>query len=537
MTLTIITATPPTPNGDLHVGHLSGPYLAADVHTRFLRSRGENALYVSSSDDNQSYVVTTARRMHVDPKELAGMFANQIRQTLQKASIRIDAFTEPDQQHSRFVQKFFYRLFTDKVLTRKKKNFLWCPTHKQYLFESYLQGYCYRCFSPTAGAICEACGHPNDADTILDPKCSQNPHHALERREVEVIVLELERFRPALERFYSDKSRSWRPHVIQLVDELLAGQLIDYPITYPSTWGVPSPFPSTSGQVLNVWAEMLPGLMRTCAHAESLRRKAKVDEEALWHPSAGNRLIQFLGYDNSFFFAVVHVILGLAAETRCILPASILTNEFYQLENFKFSTSKNHAIWARDLLLQRPVDQVRLYLALSNPGYQKTNFTLHEMDKLIEANFTKPWMALVSGLGSLSGRLARAVEVIEVSEDTRALMAELVATFERFYRIETFNLQRVGEQFTQLIAWLAARAREIATTLERRDGRNDCAQVCAILRLVPSLIFPLLPDFAMRLDEALRQTTCEQWPQLARYAATQPIPPLESVLRSRLLVS
>ena len=132
MAKTIITATPPTPNGDLHVGHLSGPYLAADVHARFLRARGQDVAYVSSSDDNQSYVVTTAHRLGMEPKALAAQQAERIRETLAQASIAIDAFTVPDWRHDELVQKFFRRLYDDGVLTRKKKAVFWCKEHKHY---------------------------------------------------------------------------------------------------------------------------------------------------------------------------------------------------------------------------------------------------------------------------------------------------------------------------------------------------------------------------------------------------------------------
>jgi len=536
MSKTIITATPPTPNGDLHVGHLSGPYLAADVHARFLRARGEDVAYVSSSDDNQSYVVTTAHRLGTQPKVLASQQAERIRETLAKASIAIDAFTVPDQRHVELVQKFFLRLYDDGVLTRKKKSVFWCKGHKHYAFESYLRGHCAQCFSPTAGAICEACGHPNDAGTILDPQCSIDPKHELEPREVEVVVLELERFRAELRDFYADKWRSWRPHPIRLVDELLERPLPDYPITYISDWGIPAPFPDCDGHVLNVWAEMLPGLMRTVEWTEVERGERSADGEALWHPESGNRLIQFLGYDNSFFFAVVHLILSLATRDRCILPTAIMTNEFYQLENFKFSTSKNHAIWARDLLSQRTVDETRFYLALSNPEFQKTNFAQAEMDKMVGASFTGPWQTLASGLGRLSrAQHGRRTSGAEISPASRALAEQLIGSFARHYAIETFSLQRAAELFSQLLTWLGHRANAVA---DARQGGPTASQnaneIWAVTRLIPPLICPLLPDFAGRLDAALGQKTCHCWPRgepLA--AAAAPVSGLGTILPTR----
>ena len=403
MPKTIITATPPTPNGDLHVGHLSGPYLAADVHARFLRARGEDVAYVSSSDDNQSYVVTTAHRLGTQPKVLASQQAERIRETLAKASIAIDAFTVPDQRHVEFVQKFFLRLYNDGVLTRKKKCVFWCKGHRHYAFESYLRGYCAQCFSPTAGAT-------------------------------------------------------------------------------------------------------------------------------------GNRLIQFLGYDNSFFFAVVHLILAMAARDRCILPTSIMTNEFYQLENFKFSTSKNHAIWARDLLAQRTVDETRFYLALSNPEFQKTNFAQAEMDRLVGASFAGPWQTLASGLGRL-GRAppGRRTSGTEISPESRALAAQLIASFERHYAIETFSLQRAAELFSQLLTWLGHRAHAVADAQQSGPtASQNASEIWAITRLIPSLICPLLPDFADRLDAALGQKTCHRWPGGEPLAASAaPVSGLGRILPTR----
>ena len=512
MPKTIITATPPTPNGDLHVGHLSGPYLAADVCARYLRARGEDVTYISSSDDNQSYVVTTAQRLGTSPRELAAAQAEQIKGTLAKASIAIDAFTVPDRHHVDLVQRFFQRLYRDGVLAQKKTRVLWCREHQRYAFESYLKGFCPTCFSPTAGAICEACGHPNDATTILDPQCGASPDHTLEPREVELVVLELERFRDAITNFYAEQARFWRPHPVRLVAQLLQAPLPDYPITYISDWGIPAPFPGCDGQVLNVWAEMLPGLMRTAEYARTQRGDGKPEAEAIWRADSGNRLIQFLGYDNSFFFAVVHLALTLASRGRCVLPSAIITNEFYQLDNFKFSTSKNHAIWARDLLDRRSVDEVRFYLAFSNPELQKANFTQTEMDKLVAEAFVGPWQEFAAAVALFD--LSQAATAAELSGEGRALVARVIASFERYYQVESFSMQGIAELLSQLLGWLGQRANALAQRRHNgRRGAEELPTVWAIARLLPALAAPLLPDFALRLDAALGQCTCGQWPK------------------------
>lgn len=532
MTKTIITATPPTPNGDLHVGHLSGPYLAADVHARFLRSRGRDVTYVSSSDDNQSYVVTSAKRLGVEPGDLALGEAARIRQTLERASIAIDAFTTPDDRHVEVVQRFFLRLFESGAIRPKRKKVLWCRQHGHYAFESYLSGTCSHCFSPTAGAICEACGHPNDAATILDPQCSIDSSHQLEPREVELMVLELERFRDQIRDFYADKSRAWRPHPIRLVDELLAAELPDYPITYISNWGIPAPFPGFEGHVLNVWAEMLPGLIRTAEYAEAQRKGRNVSGEAMWRRDSGNELVQFLGYDNSFFFAVVHLALALACDEEQILPTSIMTNEFYQLNNFKFSTSKGNVIWVRDLLEERAIDEVRFYLAFSNPEYQKTNFTRAEMDRLVGASFTGPWQRLAATLGRMSPEvLEQSFRRTAMSPEGAALADHLIANFARGYAIETFSLQRVAELLSQLLNWMGSCAETAAAAPDNCDQATvEMATVWTIIRLLPALTAPLLPDFAARLDKALQQSTLGHWPDRPTPVNGASLPDLAGIL-------
>ncbi|WP_462183145.1 class I tRNA ligase family protein, partial [Klebsiella variicola] len=149
----------------------------------------------------------------------------------------------------------------------------------------------------------------------------------------------------------------WRPHILQLMDELFSRELIDFPITYPISWGLPSRFPGTEGQVLNAWAEGMAASMYCNACGE----KVLSPVDATWRAETGNRLVYFLGFDNSYFWGVTHLALLMAHEGKYILPGSIVPNEFYELENAKFSTSRGHLIWARDLVRDLPRDYARFY--------------------------------------------------------------------------------------------------------------------------------------------------------------------------------
>lgn len=262
----IVTATPPTPNGDFHVGHLSGPYLGADIFTRYQRMRGANVLYVSSADTNQSYVVTTAEREGVDPLALAAGCHREMITTLAEGRIAVDVFNEPDARHSALVQDFMRVVDQRGHVKRKIKRLPFSNAEGRYLFESFVAGHCPECWAPTAGAICETCGHPNDS-TTLELSGAARSVEPVVYRDVEIAVLDMEPFRAQLERFYREKRGSWRPHVVEFALEMLARPLPDYPLTYPSDWGIPAPFSGCEGQVVNVWAEMLPGLVNSTAEA------------------------------------------------------------------------------------------------------------------------------------------------------------------------------------------------------------------------------------------------------------------------------
>ncbi len=520
---TIITATPPTPNGDLHVGHLSGPYLGADVYNRYTKLRGGRSLYVSFSDHNQTYVVTTAKKMGRDANELADDYADKIRETLKLAGIEADTFHNPDAGHVRFVQDFFLHLHKTGKIISKKKTVLVDQASGAMVFESYLSGHCKVCFAETAGAICESCGHPNDASSIKLPKSQLNPDGKPEgrkiyeavaklvRKELDLVVLELESYRTQIQDFFRGKQGKWRPHLLQLVDEMLARPLPDYPITYVSDWGIPAPFDGHQGQVLNVWAEMYPGLVYGTEMAAKKGGGGGADAHTLWARESKPEIVQFLGYDNSFFFAFVHLALSFADGSHC-QPSYIVTNEFYEYENFKFSTSKRNLIWGRDLLAETPRDHVRYFLALSNPEYQKVNFTRPAMDKLLDARLISPWKKLCDSLHA-KGRLSQvsAGDPIKLHESDIASLLEILERFERFYGVENFSPQRVAEHISSLLVY-AEHYLEYEDTSAEMSADRKIAYVYAMLASVlPTIFMPLLPDTANKIRKSLEMPQIDAW--------------------------
>jgi methionyl-tRNA synthetase len=372
--LTAIISPPPTPNGDLHLGHLAGPYLSADVLQRYQRLRGRKCVSAISVDLNQSYVVTTAERLTLEPTELAQCQFHNIHATLAAAEICFDVVGMPDANYTAYIQDWFRRLYAGGELEKVETTVPYDASRDQFLFEAYASGWCPTCLAAAKGNICEACGHPNEPARLFNLHATGGRRsESLEMRRQSGLVLNLECWRDQLTRHLLGALPELRPNLRRLIEELLSGTLPAFPITFPSTWGIPAPFPNCRDLVLNVWAEMVPGHYYWLERAHA----AKGGVSPLIGGGTPVDYVQCLGFDNSFFYACAHLALAFAAQElgiEALIPRAIVTNEFYQLDSFKFSTSQGHAIWGRDFLQEVPVDEARFYFAWSNPETQQSNF-------------------------------------------------------------------------------------------------------------------------------------------------------------------
>jgi methionyl-tRNA synthetase len=512
--LNIVTAPPPTPNGDLHLGHLAGPFLASDVYRRYLQARGRDVVYASYSDDNQSYVVTTAERLGKSPEEVARHFTGEIVETLAMAGIRMDWYEGTGEPHRAFTSRFLAELFDRGVLVAKEKEFFFDTRAKKYLFEAYLSGYCAECFAATKAGICETCGHPNNFCEILEPYATLDPEAPLERRSVTVVVFELERLRERFETYYADKWTTWRPHILRLVRECLERPLPDFPITYPHDWGIRAPFPGFEDQVINAWPELLTGLIVATGHAAQLSERTDL-LDGIWRAAAKPNVVQFFGFDNSFFYTFVHLGLLLAYEGRYALQSTMLTNEFFELDNSKFSTSKNHVIWARDLLAKHGGDPVRFDLAWVGPHFQKSNFTLADIDRVLPARLYGPWNRLEESFAALRTQLGgEAFQLHDVALVDLAHLGQTARRFARVFEAETMDLRVAAETVTQILEWLDHRARKALTrrsaTGDYRGLAGEAAGLWFLLAGAATAFAPLLPTMASEIAAAIGRV--EAWP-------------------------
>lgn len=371
-TLHLITAPPPTPNGPLHVGHLSGPYVAADVAARAARARGHHVLTIGGLDTHQNYVLTKAAALAVPVEEAMSGYARSIRATFEMAHIGYDVFLDPahDAEYRRAVGDLMAELVDTKAVALEETTLLVCRGCGRTLHHAYVTGACQVCGRPAAGGTCEGCGSFTTAATLVAPRCACCGGEPRPTR-VAVPLLRLEDHRQRLVELWA--AAELPPRLRRLLRRYLDEGLPDVPLAYPTDWGIELPSPIPEGQRADVWAEMGMGYLHAVARAIDPSARGLADSATAWKGVGG--MWHFFGIDNAFYYAVLFPALFAAAGLRSDPLTGVVMNEFYRLDGLKFSTSRNHAVWAQDLLREEDAGIVRLYLCWDRPGSYESDFT------------------------------------------------------------------------------------------------------------------------------------------------------------------
>ncbi len=396
----IYLVPPATANGPLHVGHLSGPYLAVDMAYRAALARGENAVLLGGIDTNQNWILMRAEQDGLDVDKVVESFHHDIVDAYRAARLDYDAFVDPTTtEHQHAVARLADDLTDDTLqaapITVGDTTLLRCPECHRTMHHAYVVGACPRCGSQAMGGGCEGCGGYTCADNLIDAECSRCGC-APETFTTLAGVLDLERHRDYLTTFWERTPTSDRAR--QIISDYLAAPLPSIPVAYPTDFGSHGSG-RLDGLRLDVYLEV--GLGTVYGSANALR-SGTVGLEQTRSVLADSRIWHFNGIDNAFyvllFWPVVYRLAG--AQT-----AGAVTNEFYTLDGSKFSTSRNHAIWVNDFLSDEDVDLVRCYLAWDRPDRYGSDFTEAAYREFVD--YAGPLLA-GQGSGRVSSRLAEA---------------------------------------------------------------------------------------------------------------------------------
>jgi methionyl-tRNA synthetase len=451
---TIVIAATPTSNGDLHLGHMAGPYLAGDIYARYLRATGASVIYTTCTDDSQTYVVSTAHRQGTTPERLCAKSTDMIQRSLRSMGISMAGLPPIDDRYRQSVLDFVTALYKANRFRARSVRLPVATGSGQYLYDGLVSGTCPECLAGSCGGACEACGHPNNFDELVEPRSTMDPDDPVTYRERTILVLPMEEYRDQLTAYFAAQRGRWRTHAMQLIDELLARPLPEIPITIPGTWGIPAPFAETPGQVLYPWIEAMPAVMYSTWWSAAEPGLA-FDEH--WRAEHGARVVYFHGFDNVYHWGLMDLVLLMAHGDRYVRPAANVCNEFYDLAGEKFSTSRNHLIWTVDLLAEVPRDLVRFHLALTAPEQARTGFSREALRDIGSSRLVEPWNGLAE---TMSRRLADAGRpgALPTTVAGRNRCAVMRARFRGCYELPGYSMNRAAETVATQLARLRGAA-------------------------------------------------------------------------------
>jgi len=501
----------PTPNGELHLGHLAGPYLAADTSRRALIARGTPAHLLLGTVGHQSQVAVAAGAAGMSFTALAERNTDAIVEALAAAEIGWDVFVRPSApEYPDVARQVFEKLRRTGAVVAKRVPANYCAGCARYLFEAFVAGACPHCGSrDTAGIECESCARPFADAELVEPSCT-TCGAAAQQRELTRYFLPLEPLRPWLTGYLSSVAMSAR--LRSYLDRVLAEPLPDLPVTIVAEDGIPVPVgpdePELSGQRLYSAFELVGRYLTALGR---LAAGQGFDDWAAYAAAERPRTVLFFGYDNAYLRAVVFPAVLSSFTDTVAPPETMVCNEFYTLDGAKFSTGRRHAIWGRGAFAPHTRDQLRLYLALTRPDIRRRDFSVGEYTGFVRTTLLD-WQDWLDDVGrrverAFGGVAPEAGAWNAECERFYQQIRELVATVRPACLPERLDLRAAAEALVVFVA-RARRFGETCADLLGSDpppgvARTGMALELMAVRAASAAAAPLAPGLAGRLAVAL----------------------------------
>ncbi|NQY66544.1 MAG: methionine--tRNA ligase [Flavobacteriales bacterium] len=368
-----ITSALPYANGEVHIGHMAGVYLPADIYARYLRSKGEDVLFIGGSDEHGVPITIKAKKEGITPQDVVDRYHNSIKQTFKDFNISFDVYSRTSAPlHHETSSEFFTDLYNKGVFIEQESEQYYDEANNQFLADRYITGTCPNCKSEGAyGDQCESCG------SSLSPKELINPKSALSGavpilKNTKHWYLPLDKMQPELEKWIDGHKGDWKPNVYGQCKSWLDSGLRPRAVTRDLNWGVKVPVEGADGKVLYVWFDAPIGYISA---SKEWANEAGKDWKTYWQDE-DSKLVHFIGKDNIVFHTIIFPAM-LMAQGDYILPENVPANEFLNLENNKISTSRNWAVWLPEYLKDfvGKGDILRYVLCANAPEAKDNDFT------------------------------------------------------------------------------------------------------------------------------------------------------------------
>ena len=508
---TLVTTALPYANGPVHIGHLAGVYVPADIYTRYLRLKGEDVIMIGGSDEHGVPITIKAKAEGVTPQDIVDRYHNIIKKSFEEFGISFDIYSRTTSAiHTQMASDFFRKLYDKGEFIEKTSMQYYDEDANQFLADRYITGTCPHCGNEHAyGDQCEACGTSLSATDLINPRSAITGNKPV-LRETKHWYLPLDKWEPFLRHWILDEHKEWKPNVYGQCKSWLDMGLQPRAVSRDLDWGVPVPVEGAEGKVLYVWFDAPIGYI-------SNTKELLPDKWELYWKDPETKMVHFIGKDNIVFHCIVFPAM-LKAEGSYILPDNVPANEFLNLEGDKISTSRNWAVWLHEYLEDFPgkQDVLRYVLTANAPETKDNDFTWKDFQArnnnelvAILGNFVN--RALVLTHKYFEGKVPQAGEFTDYDRETMKEFADVKASVENYldhYRFrdalkEAMNLARIGNKY-------------LADTEPWKLAKTDMPRVATILNLALQITAnlaiafePFLPFSAEKLRGMLHMGPCD----------------------------
>ena len=501
-----ITAALPYANGPLHIGHLAGAYIPADIYARYLRLKGKDVAFVCGSDEHGAAIPIRAKKEGISPQKIIDKYHSIIKKSFEDFGISFDNYSRTSSKiHHKMASEFFNELNKKNIFIEKESEQLYDIEENQFLADRYVEGECPKCgFDEAYGDQCESCGSSLNATDLINPK-SKLSGNIPSLKKTKHWFLPLDNFEDFLNKwFLKEKKDDWKTNVLGQVKSWISEGLKPRAITRDLDWGIPVPIKEAIGKVLYVWFDAPIGYISSTI--EWAERK-NIDWKPYWQDPS-TELVHFIGKDNIVFHCIIFPSI-LSASGKYILPSNVPANEFLNLEGQKISTSKNWAIWLHEYMEDFPdmQDTLRYVLTTNAPENKDNDFTWKDYQ-------AKNNNELVAILGNFVNRVVvlthkyyngKTPKILDLNENEKNLIDEVYSfpkkigiSIEKFKFREAINsmidLARLGNKYlADKEPWKVIKTDEsnkVDTIM------NISIQICGVLSLICE---PFLPNTSKKL--------------------------------------
>ncbi|MBR3547267.1 MAG: methionine--tRNA ligase [Bacteroidaceae bacterium] len=456
-----VTSALPYANGPVHIGHLAGVYVPADIYVRYLRLKGRDVIFIGGSDEHGVPVTIRARKEGVTVQEVVDRYHYLIKDSFEKFGISFDIYSRTTSKtHHQLASDFFRKLYDEGKFVELVTEQFYDEESNHFLTDRNIRGECPRCHNHDAyGDQCEKCGATLSPEELINPYNAETGH-PLVRRATKHWYLPLDQYQPWLEKWILEEHKEWRPNVYGQCKSWLDGGLRPRAVTRDLDWGIPVPVEGAEGKVLYVWFDAPIGYISNTKELCD-GNPEKYGSWETWWKDPETRLVHFIGKDNIVFHCIVFPSM-LKAHGEYILPDNVPGNEFLNLEGNKISTSKNYAVWLNEYLEELPnrQDELRYVLTANAPETKDNDFTWADFQArcnnelvAVYGNFVNRALQLTQkyyeGVVPACGELTDYDrETLSEFQNVKENLESLLENFKfRDAQKEAMNLARIGNKY------------------------------------------------------------------------------------------